>query len=52
MNKRLSRLFQPRKDLEITVKFIKLSTPNLSEKLDFIDLAIVWRRGQEQENET
>ena len=43
---------QPKKDLEITLKFIRISTPNLSEKINFIDLAIVWRRGQEQENET
>lgn len=52
MNKRLSRLIQPKKDLEITVRFLKISTPTLSDKLNFIDLAIVWRRGQEQENET
>lgn len=34
------------------MSFLKIYTLELNEKLDFVDLSIVWKRGQEQENET
>jgi hypothetical protein len=36
----------------VTVHFKKIITKQLSEKLDFVDFSVVWKRGNEQENET
>ena len=37
--------------MEITVRFLKISAPKLSDLINLVDLAVVWRRGS-QENET
>jgi len=52
MQRRLTRLIQHKKNLEVTVNFKKIITKQLSEKLDFVDFSVVWKRGAEQENET
>ena len=38
-------------DLEISMKFIKIAALNMNDKLDFVDLAIIWERA-DQSNET
>jgi len=31
-------------DLEISMKFVKINMLNMSDKLDFVDLAVIWER--------
>jgi hypothetical protein len=38
-------------DLEVYMKFLKIECKHLSDKLDFVDLAVVWDRG-DQTNES
>lgn len=52
MKKRIERIVQHKMNLEVQLSFIKIAAPNISDKIDFVDLAIVWQRGPEQSNET
>lgn len=45
-------MFEHKKNMEITLCFRKIYAHQLPEDLDFVDIAVVWRRGNEQENET
>ena len=52
MKRRLTRLLEYKKNLEVELCFKKIYTHELPEKLDFVDLTVVWQRGTEQQNET
>ena len=47
MKRRLTRIFEHKKNLEVELCFKHMYTLDLPEKLDFVDLAIVWQRGTE-----
>lgn len=47
----LTRIFKTKRHLEIEIGFKKLYAHEIPEELDFVDLAVVWKRGA-QENET
>lgn len=50
--KSITRMFEHKRNMEITLQFKMIYAHQLPENLDFVDLAIVWRRGTEQVNET
>jgi hypothetical protein len=52
MKRRLTRILSKKKFFEIELKFKKILTPDISEKINFVDLAIRWKRGTQQTNET
>ena len=52
MQKKISRIFSRKKQLEITLEFKKISSYSIPETVDFVDLAVVWNRGKKQINET
>ena len=43
---------QLKQDFQITIQFKKIEALKLSEKVNFIDLCVVWKRGENQANET
>ena len=45
----LSRKFKKKSHFQIDLKLIKISAPHIDQEIDFVDLAVVWKRGPQQD---